>query len=107
MVSSPITGEGRHGLVVRIRDRSTGAPTADGASVVIADGDYVEELSRFNAELLSGAVERPGKYRVTVRKPGYILWERAGVLVARSGPHVSATVVEVELEREGNRGELH
>ena len=95
--SRATTLEARHGLVLRIVDATTRVPAASGAEATARDGDYVEMLRRCDELICSGAVERVGTYQVVVKKPGYTLWERDGVVVTRNGPHVAATVIDVEL----------
>lgn len=48
---------------------------------------------------LVGAGEREGTYTVTVRKAGFIDWERTNVVVTADGCHVRPVAVTGRLER--------
>src|SRR5918999_787750 len=85
------TADFRHGIVVEVRDAVTGATAAEGARLVVRDGNYVETVDGPPAPsltFLQAAGERPGRYDLTVSKPGYVDWTRADVLVRDGGCHV-------------------
>src|SRR5262245_49460323 len=77
------------GVVLEVRDAVTGKPAAYGAVGEIRDGSYTETLSiqsvssdPTQALWMSGAMERPGVYDVTVGKPGYLDWTGTAVVEA-------------------------
>jgi hypothetical protein len=105
---NPFTGactlELRPGIVVEVRDAVTGAPAADGARLVARDGNYVETVDgppAPNLTFLQAAGERPGRYDLTVSKPGYHNWTRAGVRVRDGGCHVIPVQLEAQLQPAG------
>lgn len=100
------TTEYVYGINVLIRDAKTNEPVASGATVVIRDVKYVEELRIMPSPVDSaplcayGAGERPGTYEITVAKPGYMKWVRSGVAVTADECHVKRVTVNAYLERE-------
>lgn len=96
------TADFRFGLTVLVRDSSTAAPAGDGAIVTAEDGAYVETLTVFPGDWDSvtfvGAGERPGRYALTVSKPGYRAWVRRGVRVGEDGCHVQRVTIEAWLQ---------
>lgn len=96
------TADFRFGLTVLVRDSVTTAPAGDGAIVTAQDGSYVETLTVFAGDWDSvtfvGAGERPGRYALSVSKPGYRSWVRNGVRVGEDGCHVQRVIIEAWLQ---------
>jgi hypothetical protein len=83
------TEEGEFAVHVEVRDAATGAPAAEGATLIIREGEYVDSM-RGSVDLppppvLSAGLEREGTYHVVVRKSGYEDWIRENVQVRRGG----------------------
>ena len=92
------------GLEIRIVDRETGGPTGLGASVVIRDGEYVEnrigeDFGPLGVAALA-AGERAGFYDITINADGFREWSRERVLVSGNQCHVITEKILAELERE-------
>ena len=89
------------GLELRIYDAITGSPAACDAEVILRDGDYLETRRSDSATCGNGVVfaayERPGRYTVTVTKPGYQTWQRDDVVVEPGLCHVGLTTVRADL----------
>lgn len=97
------TTEFRHGISVHVTDSVTGAPAAGGAKLVVRDGTYadsmvVSENPAYVQDWMAGAGERAGTYTVTITKPGYRPWSRAGVVVTRDECHVKGVLLEAKLQ---------
>lgn len=96
------TAHYRFGLTVLVRDSSTASPAGDGAIVTAQDGSYVETLTAFpgawDSVTFVGAGERPGRYAISVSKPGYRSWVRRGVRVGEDGCHVQGVTIEARLQ---------
>ena len=104
----PCTADVRPGIVVRIRDASTGDPVAGQAIGQVEDRRYVDSLHAYGFEgtpsvmvSRAGAFERPGTYEVTVFANGYHPWIREDVRVdeTRDGCHVLTVELEADLEQ--------
>lgn len=110
---NPLADEGlvcttdvRPGIVVEIRDGSSGAPiaeTADGEAIDM-DGTELElEPYSFNGDgemtARATAYERPGRYRVNVRHNGYANWTAEDVTVEAGACHVTMTTLQADLEQ--------
>ncbi len=97
------TADFRYGLTVQVRDSVTGAPAGHDALVIARDGAYADTLSSFpfssDSVTFVGAGERPGRYVVTVSKPGYQLWVRDGVEVGEDGCHVQQVAITALLQQ--------
>lgn len=99
------TTEARPGIVVTIVDASTGAPLAGPVTVTVWDGEYSETVTP--PETPSGtrvaalAWERPGRYRVEVRAPGYVTWVGTEVRVLEDECHVRPVELTARLEAGG------
>lgn len=89
------------GLNVRVVEETTGEPMCS-VQVTATDGDYFEALrqseNRGNCSY-SGAVERPGTYRIAVSKEGYVSKTVDDVVVTTEPEcgHVVGQVIEVVL----------
>lgn len=82
------------GLVIEIRDASTGAPAAYDATVVVRDGSYADTIRgsdhiipehRTQVASVWAAENRIGTYDVTILHPEYQTWHQEGIRVAKSG----------------------
>ena len=94
------TTEARWGLKVLVHDYSTGAAAGAGATVMAVTPGHSETLQPFpDAETFVGATERPGRYTLTVSKPGYQLWTRESVQVEAGACHVETETVLAEIHR--------
>jgi len=89
-----------YGLTVAVTDSVTGAPSAVDASAVARSGSYEELLTPIpgNTLHLVGAAERAGVYEVTITKPGYQDWTRAGISVLPGACHVTPAAFEAKLQ---------
>ncbi|HEX7243420.1 MAG TPA: carboxypeptidase-like regulatory domain-containing protein [Longimicrobiaceae bacterium] len=93
----------RPAVMVRLADARTGAALeANGATLTVRDGAFVDSVHvghQFPEHIMGGvAWERPGRYDVTVRKPGYREWEARGVRVQKDECHVRTVTLEARLE---------
>lgn len=89
------TTELRWGLRISVTGADTGQPL--GATVVVRDGDYVEELMTVGTYHV-GAGERPGTYRIDITAEGYAPKTIEGVDVDDSGCHVETEERSVALD---------
>lgn len=78
----------RLAVEVEVRDAQTGALRADSARGVAQDGTFTDSLLIVRYEgadivpaALGGAYGRPGTYTLRIERPGYQLWDTAGVRV--------------------------
>lgn len=90
------TREARPGIVLEVRDSLTGAPAASGALAIAQAAAFADTL-RGTDLFLSGALERPGRYDVTVTKSGYRPWAAANVQVTQGLCHVETVTVQARL----------
>lgn len=91
-----------YGLTVEVRDAGTLAPIADGATLTITEGSYVETVTdAWDGTSFAAAGERPGTYEVRVTKDGYQPWVRSGVLITGDECHVTPRNLEARLEPVG------
>lgn len=106
-VSGPAcTDIARASVAVTVEDSITGAPIASGATLVVRDGAFVDSVSfpagQLNADSWALATpnsyERPGTYDVTVRRAGYLQWEREDVTVRRATCGVATVVLRARLQ---------
>jgi len=87
------------GITVEVRDGLTGVARADGATLTLRDGDYVESTSdSFDGLTMWGAGERAGTYTVTVARNGYHTWVSTGVVVTADECHVLPISLRADLE---------
>jgi hypothetical protein len=88
-----------YGLNVEVRDALSHEPAAAGAMITASDGAYVDTLRVMPDGLLAlGAGERAGVYTLTIRKPGYQVWESIGIRVDRDRCHVHPVVLQVGIQ---------
>jgi hypothetical protein len=71
------------GVVVHVRDARTGGPPTGVVTATIRDGTFLysasaQSVDSANPLSLSAAVDRPGKYDVTVQSAGYHDWHGQG-----------------------------
>lgn len=96
------TAEAVPGLVIEVRDADAGELTADDVLGIARDGSFVDTLEVFalapDMLELYGAVERSGRYDITISKPGYQTWQRDNVRVTADECHVRTVELEVRLE---------
>ena len=71
------------GIQVEVIDAATGEWIEDVEGFAV-DGSYKEQL-RGDQGRLMGAVERPGKYVISVNSPGYHQWISRQIRVTRTG----------------------
>lgn len=90
---------GRAGVIIEVTDAASGTPLGEGLRGTATDGSYSETL--IDAENgLMGLHERPGSYRITIERDGYLPWDSAGIEVRQSGAcHVATTTVAAPLVR--------
>ena len=81
------TAEFVYGVVVDVRDSTSGAPLA-GAGAAVREAGYVDSLRAAGGTTLVAAGERAGTYTVAVARPGYRPLTRTGVVVTRDACHV-------------------
>jgi hypothetical protein len=105
---NPFTGacttDYRWGIVVDVHDAVTGEPAAFGSRLTVRDRDYVETVDGPplpEYAFLRAAGERPGRYEVTVQKPGYQDWTRGLVWVRHDGCHVVPVRLDARLQPAG------
>ena len=99
--SGPCTTDIRWGIVVEVRNAVTGESLADGARLIVRDGDYVETVDGPPVPgfpELRAAGERAGTYDVTIQKAGYQDWTRTGIRVRDQGCHVETVRLDARLQ---------
>jgi hypothetical protein len=93
------------GLHVAVQDSATGTPSASGAQLIARDGAYADTSSfppnrpDLDGLHLVAAGEREGTYTVTVRKAGFVDWERSGIVVTADECHVRPVALTARLKR--------
>lgn len=97
------TTDVRPAVEVSLVDARTGAGlNANGATLIVRDGAFVDSVRvdfPFPTQVVGGvAWERPGRYDVTLRKPGYREWQARGVRVGKDECHVKTARLEARLE---------
>ena len=84
-LATACTDEGRFAVVAEVREAGTGTPLRE-AWLIIRQGTYVDSAGGPDAPpTLAAGPEREGTFDVTVRRAGYLDWEREDVAVARAG----------------------
>jgi len=87
-----------YGLSVTVVEEGTGTPLADGATLTLRDGDYVESTTEsFDGRTMMGAGERAGTYVVTVSREGFHTWAATDVVVTADECHVIPVALTAEL----------
>ena len=91
-----------YGMSIYVRDSASGAGLANGSTVVVRDGSFLDSLAATFTTPSDGpflsAGERAGTYTVTVLHNGYQTWTKAGVVVTRGACHVNHIDVIVRLQ---------
>ncbi|MDA0327533.1 MAG: hypothetical protein O2958_00775 [Gemmatimonadetes bacterium] len=89
-----------YGITVEVIDSASQLPLADGATMTLRDGSYVESVTdTFDGLRLSGAGERPGTYAVTVARPNYHTWSAVSpVVVTADQCHVIPVALRAPLQ---------
>ena len=96
------TTDVRPAIVVQVRDAATQAPAAAGATGILRDGSFTDLMQADFGEAaleLRGGLERPGRYTVTVDKPGYQQWKEEDVRVRDGSCHVQTVTLQASLVR--------
>jgi hypothetical protein len=89
-------------IVVQPRDSIADTLLVTSAVGTIQDGTYTDSLRPFLGQgspppyLVAGG-NRAGTYTITVRVPGYVIWQRAGVVVARNSCGLSTSLITARL----------
>jgi len=92
-------------LTIEVKDKNTGDFIGCGATVIIEDTGYSEEVinevtgSCDNSTLYQGAYERDGVYDVHVSQEGYLDWSTYSVEVTSGVCGVSTVHLIAELEK--------
>jgi hypothetical protein len=89
-------------VTVEVRDSVSGQSAAAGATLLVVSGAYRDSVTYPDLAdgriSISAAYERPGKYLVTVTKPGYAEWRT--IAWAREGDcHVETVRFIARLQR--------
>ncbi len=93
------TLEFRFGVSVQVVDAASGTALAEGSTMTLRDGDYVETTSEsFDGRTMVGAGERAGTYIITVAREGYHSWVLTDVEVTEDECHVDPVLLLAELE---------
>ena len=93
------------GITIEVIDKVTGDYIACGATAVIEDNGYSEDVTSPNSgecdntQYLQGAGERSGIYNIHVSKDGYLDWSVYNVEVTSDICHVQTVHVIAELEK--------
>ncbi|HEX6629228.1 MAG TPA: hypothetical protein VF105_14860 [Gemmatimonadaceae bacterium] len=82
-------------ILVEVRDRTTGAPAAQGAGGWIKKGTFTSPLfpAQPSEPLVLASEGGPGFYEVVVQKTGYSTWTKNGVWVQGGKCGVDKSVV--------------
>ena len=98
-------GLGAYGLEITVVDSQTGAPAAAGAVLLTYDlergAQPVDSVAASaDTDVLRGADDRPGRYRVVVRKAGYRDWSDPDVIVNDGCPAIETVRLTARLTRQ-------
>lgn len=88
-------------ISVRVVDQRTGATITSGTTLVASDGDYADSTSVRSdvpIERAGLAIGRPGRYALTVRKPGYRDRTLTDIRAPRQPCGVTTQYVTLQLE---------
>lgn len=98
------TAEFVYGVEVTAVDAATNAPVTDGLEGTLTEGDYSEEMRRFE-NLLQGAGERPGTYDLEIRANGYETVNESGIVVTENECHVDRVSLLAEMTVDATTGD--
>ena len=96
------TSEARFGIVVTVRDSVTGNVVPGPVVVTARDGSYAETAGppfSNGVDSFVLAVERKGRYDVSVQAPDYRTWVRTGVQVTADECHVHTVQLQARLQK--------
>lgn len=86
------TADARPGIIVEVRDSTTGTPLSNATLRILSDGRIVDSARspapRPEVLPLAGVYERPGIYDVVVERRGYVPWQRDDIDVDHDECHV-------------------
>ena len=94
-----------YALKIEVFDQETGSAISCGASALIQDIDYEEEVVNKSGSSckitlsLVGALERDGTYTVTVSKEGYNEWTQSDIVVTKNICHVNPITLQAYLSK--------
>lgn len=90
---------GSEAIVAEVRDGSSGAPAATGATMLVRTATTVQSVEGGGADdlFLSWDSGESGSVDVTVRKPGYHDWHRNDVKISPAGCHRGGAYLQVWL----------
>ncbi|MGL1956807.1 MAG: hypothetical protein OCD00_05760 [Colwellia sp.] len=92
-------------ITIEVKDKDTGDFIGCGATVIIEDTGFSEEIvsemsgSCDNSSLFQGAYERDGIYDVHISKEGYLDWSKYSISVTSNVCHVNTVHIVAELEK--------
>jgi hypothetical protein len=72
-------------IEVEVHDSITGAARADGATGTVATATYADSLHHDGSDTTLYSGDRLGTYQVLVQRPGYVDWDRMGIVVSTTG----------------------
>ncbi len=97
------TEEAKPGIIAEVRNAMGGEALAEGSTLTLWDGDYVEVVDQpMDSLRLAGAWDRPGVYDVRVGREGWAPWRVIGIEVETDACHVTPVVLDaflIELDR--------
>lgn len=81
------TTELRFGLVISLVDKVTNRSPTIGSRITVTGGQYIERFPESGAvgstfESYGFALERPGRYSVSIETAGYQRWSKGGIEVS-------------------------
>lgn len=89
------------GLVVTVKDATSGSILKEGVTVMATEGNFTEELEVIsqNSSDFYGAFERKGNYILTASKEGYKTYTSGVIQVDADRCHVFTEKVTIALEK--------
>ena len=89
---------------IEVLDAATNAPISCGAQAVIEKSGFQETVKNeagagcYDGNMLQGAYERAGVYKVTVTKSGYSPWSADNVTVTSDICHVKTVTLQAMMQ---------